>query len=1573
MNVIVDSLAYWLADFYLLATVLLAAALASMAICSQPAKRLAVAKAAIVAAALLAGLCALPGWSLFSLRGANASDTTNINGLPPATTIAELPRGLELEPSPQATPALPQVASLPAATKWEIPWLAVLVGGYTVGSTAIAAWLVAGAVAAARLVKRADYFPDELRRALGEEAGLGQLLVSSEIDVPVALGIMRPRVMLPHEWIATRTPAELKTVLAHEAAHIRNRDLQWLAASRLLLVALWAQPLYWWLRRRMRLDQETLADAAAAEVAGRQVYAEQLVAWARDVVPRRQLLPASVGLWEGTSQLRRRVVVLLDERFTVLRSWSLFARSAVLMTAGVAALGLSLITLQPNDVSAESTDATSATEDSEGSLTYSGTVVDKRSEKPVAGATVKVRLQTSGTHPWKTLSETTRETETDGRFEFTIPQELAADSHLYIELDVAHEDHAPVTGFGYALNMIRKNEKLGGRPFFDRIPLEPAAPIEGIVRTPVGDAAADVSVVAFSAAEEMPVGDFGHSWSRGKTDAQGKFRLNVVKQGKAILWLLPTEYAQQTHVLGERRGDLGTMALEDGMQLSGRVVDRKGEPIAGIWVNAELVYGPAKQPLDLPVVDSIRRSALTDADGKFELAPLPAGTFRVLPEENPVENPQNDRQPRPLADVFLPQRVELVAGKTPPPIDISAVETVTIEAQIYDSAGKRRGGHEVNFFGRRGDEAGEYYFADGRPDADGHIEFQVPKGLRDARLTLIGNEHQALRYRWTAAGPLESRREIELGDLQRDRRGLEIVYFTAPILIVRARNEQGNAIPEFKPAVFYQDSVKPRDVGSRWLSGISGEVAFERQADGRWRSELLLPDEAFFVTVAADGYEPVTESLLLEEGVTKEIDVTLRKAGDASAQPAVGSEGVESGKTSGAAGTQHQSLGDGKATVVKFSTGNPATPWDFEPNAVRLEIEDAEGNPVTGAEATLLRVTRATGEREQLREAATDAQGAIEFRDAVDATVAAEIQAKVQRGEYSAPVRANFYVVLKKPGFGTVILPITDFTVASRGWKRRVRMRPAAELSGLVTDASGKPVAGATVAAGAFGGILALEGANAIKTDGAGRYRFTNLVAFDRAAGNTRTQEQMKLATAANPSESTMYPSVYDPVESSTVTDLVVTHPDFAVTTASGGNVPGETNVVMKPAAAIEGRVIEFASGKPAAGVLVKAIGRLASGDGNDVVFAPVGGLPQSGSEHMATTRTDAAGRYRLANPPAGSYDVWAEGGANDPQNVAWVSTSVGKLTPTPGANPLKIPDLVIGPGGTIRGRLVDASTGKPLDLAGMDLTVRAWFLFLDGTPPQMGQLQEAAVDDNGRFTLRAYPARVRAFVDVRRKVEGGPPASEYRSPDDFERSGQVFDLQHGESIETAVPVLSTQCLEQVRGSVQRGFEALQANDKSKAIQEFSKAIAISPSETSALGGRAQAYNMGGQFAEAIGDYKRLVELGPDAFMSENNLAELLATSPNEADRDGARAVELAKRAVALAEAAKLPATSQAEFLDTLAAAQAEAGDFEAAVKTQREAIEKAPEGAKAKMRKRLEAYEAGKAWRREVTASVPE
>ena len=80
--------------------------------------------------------------------------------------------------------------------------------------------------------------------------------------------------------------------------------------------------------------------------------------------------------------------------------------------------------------------------------------------------------------------------------------------------------------------------------------------------------------------------------------------------------------------------------------------------------------------------------------------------------------------------------------------------------------------------------------------------------------------------------------------------------------------------------------------------------------------------------------------------------------------------------------------------------------------------------------------------------------------------------------------------------------------------------------------------------------------------------------------------------------------------------------------------------------------------------------------------------------------------------------------------------------------------------------------------------------------------------------------------------------------------------------------------------------------------------------------------------AEACAQYQRVLELDPDDIAALNDLAWILATCPDDSLRDGAKAVKLAEKA------AQLCHSQSPEVLDTLAAADAEAGNFSEAVQT---------------------------------------
>ena len=117
-----------------------------------------------------------------------------------------------------------------------------------------------------------------------------------------------------------------------------------------------------------------------------------------------------------------------------------------------------------------------------------------------------------------------------------------------------------------------------------------------------------------------------------------------------------------------------------------------------------------------------------------------------------------------------------------------------------------------------------------------------------------------------------------------------------------------------------------------------------------------------------------------------------------------------------------------------------------------------------------------------------------------------------------------------------------------------------------------------------------------------------------------------------------------------------------------------------------------------------------------------------------------------------------------------------------------------------------------------------------------------------------------------------------------------------------------------------------------------------------------------GKLAEAVAHNREALRLEPTLRSARNNLAWLLATSPDASLRDPAEALRFAE---GLRDEAREPS---ANLLDTLAAAYARVGRMADAVSTARRASELATEAQQpelaAEITSRLALYESGQAYR---------
>jgi RNA polymerase sigma-70 factor (ECF subfamily) len=827
MNHATNAYSIWLADYYLLSASLVAFALVTTAFLRQPAHRLTIIKSTLLAALLLAALCALPGWSVIHLLTTESPLPVATVHFAPATpaNIHEPVREKNTEAAP--TIQFERAQSAPAEVRSPVPpiqisWPAVFITLHLAGAAAITIWLFIGWLASRHLRGTAGLAPQHITSMLQEvinSAGARlpciDVLTHDRVNIAVALGIWHPTILLPLRWVAntqiplpckegqgegsdpsdnnSSTPTHLRTVLAHETTHILNHDLHWLALTRVLSIVLWANPLFWLIKRRLRLDQEALADAAAADLTSRHEYAEQLVAWARDLSHQPALqLSSAVGLWEGPSQLSQRIAILLNDQLQIFRTTSRRLRLSATTLALIAAAVLSLVTLQPASRADEKNTNAALKTTTEKLLnepsaapqrpaadrierlkpnTITGRAVDEN-KQPVAGAEVFLFRLNRIDASRKLVAQKT--TGADGRFEFDNVIDITREfpggkltpfnpqEEEFIQLVVRSPKRATGSQMDIRQRIARDGE-------FLEISLPPAARLTGRVTGPDGKPVAGALV--------SRGGSGFTAWERAqsaRTDADGryeitdspafslaKYREQEAKQRNRLealrsksnratadysIFIMPpalsvthpdfaTKYTTHGDVPGTQ-----DVTLQPAAAIDGRVVfgDSK-KPATGALVHLQTMRPNPTLPTPEQAHSVVHAEARTDADGKYRFANLPPGHYDLSVELPDWVNAGIDNFDAPAGNTATAPDLVLTSGgvvstrlvdaNTKKPLDLKPTMTADISAHKFP-------------FGRVSRPAWKSFAA---ANPAGRFELHSPPGKR-AILVLGVRDGDELKY-----------------------------------------------------------------------------------------------------------------------------------------------------------------------------------------------------------------------------------------------------------------------------------------------------------------------------------------------------------------------------------------------------------------------------------------------------------------------------------------------------------------------------------------------------------------------------------------------------------------------------------------------------------------------------------------------------------------------------------------------------------------------------------------------------------------------------------------------------------
>mgnify|MGYP001942485797 CR=1 FL=1 len=141
-----------------------------------------------------------------------------------------------------------------------------------------------------------------------------QLLVSLKTEIPMAIGWLKPIVLIPASMLVGLSPAQLDMLMLHELAHIRRHDYLVNLMQTLVETLLFFHPATCWISKQMRNEREYCSDDIAVKISGNPLaYAHTLADTATICLKHRHHAIPNMAMAASGGDLKQRVVRLVDQ------------------------------------------------------------------------------------------------------------------------------------------------------------------------------------------------------------------------------------------------------------------------------------------------------------------------------------------------------------------------------------------------------------------------------------------------------------------------------------------------------------------------------------------------------------------------------------------------------------------------------------------------------------------------------------------------------------------------------------------------------------------------------------------------------------------------------------------------------------------------------------------------------------------------------------------------------------------------------------------------------------------------------------------------------------------------------------------------------------------------------------------------------------------------------------------------------------------------------------------------------------------------------------------------------------